>query len=61
MICSLSMSGKKRQKYLDKQAGIICDTQEKNARARKSHRKATLRKLHQAGIYISLLPRCQRE
>ena len=55
------MRGPKRQKYLEKQAGIIRTTQEKNARARKSHRKATLRKLHQAGIYISRLPRCQRE
>lgn len=61
MICSLSMSGKKRQKYLEKQAGIIRKTQAKNARARKSHRKATLRKLHRVGIYLSLLPRCQRE
>jgi hypothetical protein len=61
MICSLSMSGKKRRKYLEKQAGIIRKTQVKNARARKSHRKAALQRLHQAGIYISLLPRCQRE
>ena len=55
------MSGKKRQKYLEKQAGIIRTTQVTNARARKSHRKAALQRLHQAGIYISLLPRCQRE
>jgi hypothetical protein len=55
------MSGKKRQKYLEKQAGIIRKTQLKNARARKSHRKATLRELHRAGIHISRLKHCQRE
>jgi len=61
MICSLLMSGKKRQKYLLSRAEIISYTQQKNAATRKSHRKATLRRLHQIGIKISCLPRCQRE
>lgn len=61
MITSLSMSGPKRRDYLKRQADIIAYTQRKKAAARKSHRKATLRRLHQIGIKISCLTRCQRE
>jgi hypothetical protein len=61
MISSLSMSGRKRHDYLKRQADIIAYTQRKKAAARKSHRKAALRRLHQIGINISCLPRCQRE
>ena len=61
MICSLWMSGQKRRDYLQRRADTIAYTQRNNAAARKSHRKATLRRLHQIGIKISCLPRCQRE
>ena len=61
MIFSLHMSGQKRRDYLQQVADNIAYTQQRNAEARKSHRKATLRRLHAIGIKISCLPRCQRE
>ena len=34
-------------------------TQQRNARAEASHRKRTLRRLHQIGVYLEDLPTCQ--
>ena len=39
-------------RLLDRAARIIRDTQDRKARARKSHRKRTLRKLHAIGITL---------
>ena len=50
MICSLRMSGRKRQDYLKQVADKITYAQQRNAQARKSHRKQTIRRLQAIGI-----------
>ena len=61
MIRSESLTPTARKAYLAQQAALLTRTQLRNATARKSHRKATLRKLHQLGIKLTCLRRCQRE
>jgi ABC-type microcin C transport system duplicated ATPase subunit YejF len=61
MIFSQAMTPGNRVIYLEKQAAIINYQQQRNADARKAHRKATLRTLHQLGIKLTALKRCQRE
>ena len=61
MIRSQSLEPKARYSYLAQQAALINRTQRRNAAARKSHRKATLRRLHQLGVKLTGLRRCQRE
>jgi hypothetical protein len=61
MIFSQWMGPKARANYLDQQAAIITYQQQRNAAARKAHRKTTLRTLHQLGIQLTGLKRCQRE
>lgn len=45
----------------DELAADIVLTQERNRRARRSHRKQRLRELHGLGIFISHLPFCDGE
>jgi hypothetical protein len=52
------LTSRARTKFLDRTARKIRDTQRRNARSRKSHRKRTLRRLHALGITVSELPRC---
>jgi hypothetical protein len=61
MILSLSMGRWQCPTYRQRQAEILDYIQPKSAAARRSHRKATRRRLHRLGIKISRLRRCQRE
>lgn len=46
------------QRLLEKTAAKITKLQHRKAQARKSHTKATRRKLHELGIRLTDLPRC---
>jgi hypothetical protein len=61
MIASLTLGPKARQQTLAACARNIAYTQRRNAAARRCHRRATLRRLHQLGIRLADLCRCQRE
>ena len=47
-----------RQAVYQKAANRIAYRQRRNRDARKDHRQATLKRLHQLGIKLSLLPSC---
>jgi hypothetical protein len=38
---------------------VLCRTQHRNAKAARSHRKRTLRRLHALGLFLKDLPICQ--
>ena len=61
MIHSRWMRGQPRQEFLHQEAENLAYTQQRNAAARTSHRRATLRRLQALGLKISCLYRCQRE
>jgi hypothetical protein len=61
MIFAQRMGPKARAHYLDQQAANITYQQRRNAAARKAHRRTALRRLHQLGIKLTGLKRCQRE
>jgi hypothetical protein len=44
---------------LERTATTITATQRRNAAARKSHRKRTIRRLHKAKLTLERLPKCE--
>lgn len=54
-----ALTRKQRLRLLAKPARIIGYHQWRNRLARKSHRKATLRRLRAKGICVSRLPSCE--
>ncbi len=58
LVRCLWVVGQARAKYLKTIAATITETQQRNRRARLSHRKAKLRRLHDMGIRLTDLQTC---
>jgi hypothetical protein len=58
IIAGLELSLPARDRLYQRIAKRIAYHQKRNARARVSHRRATIRKLHRNGFKLSGLPRC---
>ena len=58
LIAGLELSPPARDRLYQKIAKRIAYYQKRNALARASHRRATIRKLHRKGIRLTGLPRC---
>ena len=55
---SLWLTGQVRTAFLEKEAEIITETQQRNEKARRSHVKARKRRLRELGIQLSSLRCC---
>jgi len=59
LIESWWLNGRVSARLLEKLAEKIQDTQQKNAKSRRSHEKRTRRKLRQLGIKLTCTERCR--
>jgi hypothetical protein len=59
VVRSLWLSGRCGMRLLEKTAEELQYTQTRRVQARKSHTKATRRKLHAAGVRLTTLIRCR--
>ncbi len=59
VVRSLWLSGHCEARLLERTARELRHTQARRAQARKSHTKATRRKLHAAGVRLTTLIRCR--
>lgn len=58
VVRSLWLKGKGVAELFEQTAEELTWTQQRNAQAKKSHVKATKRKLRQLGIVLTQIPRC---
>ena len=58
MVRSLWLTGQVRQRFVQKEAEIITETQRRNAKADRSHAKQRKRQLRERGIKLSSLRCC---
>jgi hypothetical protein len=61
VVRSMWFSERLSARLLEQVAEELRYTQARRAQARKSHTKATRRKLHAAGVRLTTVPRCQWE
>lgn len=59
VVRSLWLNGKAAKALFEQTAEELAWTQKRNAQARKSHVKATRRKLRQLGINLTRVPQCR--
>jgi len=59
LVQSWWLSGRASAQLIEHTASIIAHHQQRNAAARRSHTKQTLKQLHEKGIYLKDLIRCQ--